>query len=62
MTSVAVVDPCSAGDRPLKRQMGLWMAVALIIGNMVGSGIFLLPAALAAAADDLAALASLMSG
>lgn len=30
-----------------KRQLGLWMATSLVIGNMIGSGIFLLPAALA---------------
>ena len=24
----------------LKRSMGLWMATALVVGNMVGSGIF----------------------
>lgn len=29
------------------RQLGFWTAVALVIGNMVGSGLFLLPAALA---------------
>lgn len=28
----------------LKRSMGLWMATALVVGNMVGSGVFLLPA------------------
>jgi basic amino acid/polyamine antiporter, APA family len=29
------------------RQLGLWMATSLVIGNMIGSGIFLLPASLA---------------
>ncbi len=29
-----------------KRTIGLWMATALVIGNMIGSGIFLLPASL----------------
>lgn len=29
------------------RQLGLWMALALVVGNMIGSGIFLLPANLA---------------
>lgn len=28
-------------------QIGFWMATALVVGNMIGSGIFLLPAALA---------------
>ena len=31
----------------LKREMGLWTATAMVIGNMIGSGVFLLPAALA---------------
>ena len=31
----------------LKRSLGLWMATALVIGNMVGSGVFGLPASLA---------------
>jgi APA family basic amino acid/polyamine antiporter len=29
------------------RKLGIWMCVALVVGNMIGSGIFLLPAALA---------------
>ncbi len=32
---------------PSSRKLGFWMAVALVMGNMIGSGIFLLPAALA---------------
>jgi APA family basic amino acid/polyamine antiporter len=28
-------------------KLGFWMAVALVVGNMIGSGIFLLPASLA---------------
>jgi basic amino acid/polyamine antiporter, APA family len=31
---------------PAKR-LGLWMATAMVVGNMVGSGVFLLPASLA---------------
>jgi APA family basic amino acid/polyamine antiporter len=30
------------------RDIGLWTAVALVMGNMIGSGVFLLPASLAA--------------
>ena len=30
-----------------QRVIGPWMAVALVMGNMIGSGIFLLPASLA---------------
>jgi basic amino acid/polyamine antiporter, APA family len=30
-----------------RRRMGPWMAIALVVGNMIGSGIFLLPASLA---------------
>jgi len=37
-----------AVERPkLKRSLGLWMATALVIGNMVGSGVFGLPSSLA---------------
>ena len=35
----------AAGVPP--RQLGFWMALALVVGNMIGSGIFLLPANLA---------------
>ena len=31
----------------MKTQLGLWTATSLVIGNMVGAGVFLLPAALA---------------
>lgn len=34
-----------AGVAP--RQLGFWMCVALVVGNIIGSGIFLLPASLA---------------
>lgn len=33
---------------PTRQQLGFGMAVALVIGNMIGSGVFLLPASLAA--------------
>lgn len=31
----------------VERKLGIWMCAALVVGNMIGSGIFLLPAALA---------------
>ena len=34
----------------LKREMGIWTATAMVVGNMIGSGVFLLPAALAGVA------------
>ena len=38
----------SAGPgAPKRRGLGAWMATALVIGNMIGSGIFLLPGSLA---------------
>ncbi len=38
----------SAGGVPAKRVLGPWMSTALVVGNMIGSGVFLLPASLAA--------------
>src|SRR5512138_344159 len=35
------------GSGAKRRRLGIWMATALVIGNMIGSGIFLLPSALA---------------
>ena len=32
---------------PPARKLGLWMSIALVMGNMIGSGVFLLPASLA---------------
>ncbi len=32
---------------PAGRKIGLWIATSLVVGNMIGSGVFLLPAALA---------------
>jgi APA family basic amino acid/polyamine antiporter len=34
-------------ERPDARPLGLWMSVALVVGNIIGSGVFLLPASLA---------------
>lgn len=46
----------------LKRSLGLWMATALVVGNMVGSGVFLLPAALAGEAGPVSIFAVLLTG
>jgi APA family basic amino acid/polyamine antiporter len=46
----------------LKRTMGLWMATALVVGNMIGSGIFLLPASLAGAAGPISIVGWLFTG
>jgi hypothetical protein len=54
-------DPETRG-RPLKRSMGLWMATALVIGNMVGSGIFTLPAVLAGEAGPASILSLAFTG
>ena len=45
---VAVIDPPINADPPAgERQLGVTMATALVVGNMIGAGIFLLPALLA---------------
>ena len=38
----------------LQRALGPWMLTALVAGNMIGSGIFLLPATLQIMAHELA--------
>jgi APA family basic amino acid/polyamine antiporter len=48
--------------RSRKRKMGLWMATALVIGNMIGSGVFLLPASLAGEAGPLSILGWVFTG
>lgn len=52
----------AASERRLKRSMGLWMATALVVGNMVGSGVFLLPATMAATAGPISLLGWLFTG
>jgi APA family basic amino acid/polyamine antiporter len=32
---------------PEKNKLGLWTSTSLVIGNMIGAGIFLMPAAMA---------------
>jgi basic amino acid/polyamine antiporter, APA family len=46
--AVPVIDPpVNVDPPPGERQLGLTMTTALIVGNMIGAGIFLLPALLA---------------
>ena len=42
----------ASGASPLSQEgpekpLGLWSAIALVVGSMIGSGVFLLPASLA---------------
>src|SRR5512133_1105835 len=65
---MAVATPSITTQRPrmakprLRRSMGLWMATALVIGNMVGSGIFTLPAVLAGEAGPASILSLAFTG
>lgn len=53
----------AVAEKPkLKRTMGVWMATALVVGNMVGSGIFLLPASLAGAAGPMSLFGWIFTG
>jgi APA family basic amino acid/polyamine antiporter len=62
-TPAADLRGAAPAPRPrLKRSMGLWMATALVIGNMVGSGIFSLPAVLAGEAGPASILALVFTG
>jgi APA family basic amino acid/polyamine antiporter len=58
----AAAESAAPAPRQLRRSMGLWMATALVIGNMIGSGIFLLPASLAAVAGPVSILAWVFTG
>jgi len=55
-------DGVAAAPRELRRELGLGMATALVIGNMVGSGIFLLPSSLAATAGPASIFAWVFTG
>ncbi len=50
---MAATAPSRAAPPKLKRTICLWMATALVVGNMIGSGIFMLPATLAGTAGPL---------
>jgi len=62
-TTVAPAPPEGRPAPPkLKRTIGLWMATALVVGNMIGSGIFMLPATLAGAAGPISLLGWVFTG
>jgi APA family basic amino acid/polyamine antiporter len=46
-SQAATVEPMSGPAPGRERELGFWMSLALVVGNMIGSGIFLLPANLA---------------
>ncbi|WP_395375808.1 amino acid permease [Marinicella sp. W31] len=41
------MSPTNQTEKKTQKKMGLWMCISLVVGNMIGSGIFVLPAALA---------------
>lgn len=52
-----------AASRPaLRRELGVGMATALVIGNVIGSGVFLLPSSLAAEAGPVSLVAWVFTG
>jgi APA family basic amino acid/polyamine antiporter len=63
---MAATTHAPAGPSPappkLKRTIGLWMATALVVGNMVGSGVFMLPATLAGTAGPISLLGWVFTG
>jgi APA family basic amino acid/polyamine antiporter len=63
MTALPDTQPLPVStEPPLKRSIGLWMATALVVGNMVGSGVFLLPATLAGEAGPVSIVALALTG
>ena len=63
MSSLADTVPRAPKAKPrLKRSIGLWMATALVVGNMVGSGIFTLPAVLSGEAGPASIIALVFTG
>jgi APA family basic amino acid/polyamine antiporter len=61
VTASAPAEPRPAPPK-LKRTIGLWMATALVVGNMIGSGVFMLPATLAGAAGPISLLGWIFTG
>jgi APA family basic amino acid/polyamine antiporter len=63
MSAITDTVPTAPAAKPrFKRSIGFWMATALVIGNMVGSGIFTLPAALSGEAGPASIVALVFTG
>jgi APA family basic amino acid/polyamine antiporter len=65
MAAVAATGRTEVGSvqKPkLKRSIGLWVAIALVIGNMIGSGVFLLPSSMAADVGPIGVLGWVFTG
>jgi len=45
-TGIAAASPTAVEPRP-EDQLGIWMTSSIVVGSMIGAGIFLLPVALA---------------
>ena len=60
-TAPAPVQAPSAPPK-LTRTLGLWMATALVVGDMIGSGAFTLPATPAGAAGPISLLGWIFTG
>jgi basic amino acid/polyamine antiporter, APA family len=61
-TAAPTLNGAATTQPNLKREFGLWTATALVIGNMVGSGVFLLPASLALTAGPVSIFAWVLTG
>ena len=48
MSAPVSAGPASTGSRRLERKIGLWSAIAVLVGSTIGSGIFRSPAGIAA--------------
>jgi basic amino acid/polyamine antiporter, APA family len=51
-----ISETISSGKIELKRELGLWAAVAIVVGNCIGSGIFTSASSLAAASNPKASI------
>jgi APA family basic amino acid/polyamine antiporter len=56
-----IPDTIAASPEPPKRMLGKWMSMAMVVGSMIGSGIYLLPTTLAPFGPNLV-VAFLLTG